>query len=1036
MKNYFRRAIAMILILFMVLEVAFPMAKVEAAVPGETEICYETEGLILAFSVSSAWNNGYNAGVTITNTTDKAVDNWAVKLYTEDTITNIWNAVIVEKTEDGYLIQNDGWNQDIKSGASVEFGFNCAGSFSKFPNCEMVGNREIAVKDAGNINYTVVSDWKSGFNGEISLTNQSPEALTEWQLTFEFDNEISNIWNAQIIRHNGSTYCIKGLDYNQNLNAGETICVGFTVNNGQAEKEASGFKLTERVNYGNAKRIPLSAEEYFLDYDADGVPNIYEYFFQLDPNNADTDGDGVSDLKEMISSSKELLAADSDEDGISNASELMYGLNPFKKDTFDDGILDGDRVLSVSKKGEKSDLYEVFPSVSLNVSGKSLDSFKVEKIGNSDLFLNDSIPGVLSNGYELSVNEQFDEAILEFVIPEDFVGDPDVEPVIYYWNRETQTLEEVPNQTISGNKVTARLTHFSPYILINKKKWLESRLASKILNPKAMDSLTDKMNFVLLLDESGSISYSNYNTMKNSCKALVNSLSGNDKVALFTFDHTVRKQYSFLGKDSAATKISSLSQHDGSTAVRDALLAGINEHKTYSTNDEKRIIVLLTDGYTNSDTTTLSYADLARMAADNEIVVYTIGIGTSIDRNDLNLLTNQTGGQFYNVSDFNKLLGVLDDVISDSDLYLDSDGDGISDYHEKKIAQGFFRLNSGSLLTGEYTLDYLNPDSDGDGLLDGEELRITEGADGAEMEVFSSPVRVDTDYDGMADFLEDVFGYSQLVYTNVTVTSNSPMLAAVTTNGFSMPGVWIGTWLNMAQNHSWNYIHNQVVKYLCSLNPSYTPEYIIPGAGRADIIDTSKFEIWEVKPISYSEGEKFDKVQGQISRYINGMTALGEVFTAGKVLLPIPAGSFLSDDGEYTIYYSQMGQGLVLYSFKKNQKNPNEDEEPVEVPSVNPVYEEDEDTVPDGSLVPGYSLATEQDAIDMLNNNFNIDVLEMPAPLRITLALLLVSVTLGEDVVTGGVGIADDAVCFVLAFFLMFGYMPDSVDDAREAVVA
>lgn len=1052
MRFRFSRVIAMFLVVCTVLWIASPNTQAEAAVAsaqsGATSTYYEGNGFIINYAVTASWNNGYNASIKISNTSDATIENWSMKLSAADKITNVWNAVIAEKNKDNYVIKNAGWNQDIKAGETVEFGMSVSNAFSDFPECGMQFGKLVSSKDTYECRYAVTSDWKSGFNGEISVKNISDKAIDEWQLTFDLDNEISNIWDAQIVSHTGSTYVVKGLDYNQNIKAGATRKFGFTVNNGQAAKQAAGFRLSEYVDYADANLIPLSADEYFLDYDEDGVPNLYEYFFGLDMNNPDTDGDGVSDREAVKALSRDLLTADADEDGISNLAELQYGLNPFKKDTYDDGILDGDRMMTVTQSGKKSDLYDTEATVSLTISGKSLDSFKVEKISDKDMFLNSSIPGVISNGYELSVNEAFDEATLEFTIPEEIANDPEAEPVIYYWNRETQTLEEVPNQTISGNKVIAKLSHFSPYILINKKKWLESRLANKILNPAELNTLADKMNFVLSLDESGSISSSNYSIMKNSCKSLINGLSDNDKIAVYTFDDVVRKKCTFTSKSSALSIVSSLPQYNGCTAIKDALLAGINEHKTYSTNGEKRIIVLLTDGYTNYDRTTLSYDAIAQQAADNDIVIYTIGVGSSYDKSALSTVANKTGGQFYSVADFNKLLGVFDAVISDSDLYIDSDSDGISDYHEKMIAQGLFRTNSGSLLSGEHIMDYLNPDSDGDGLLDGEEIQIVEGDDGPTINILSSPVRVDSDYDGFADLLEDAFSFSALVSTNVTVTSDAPALAAATVGGVDMPGIWIGTWQEMARNHSWNYIHNEVVGHIIAANPGYAAEVAIPGVGRADIVDFSRFMVWEVKPVSYAAAEKALKALGQLDGYVEGLTLKeNNFFTRGMLFGRENTAVFPSSDGEYEIIYANMGNGLVIYSFKRTSRRPNESEEPATNPATNPAVNpavnpnEDEDEDPatnpglNPGLNPGYSMLSEDEIQDILWSNFRIDRDELGTIGCFALAILLIVGGVAIGVGTEGAGIPATVVCCIVAFYLIYGYAPRNMEEAESVYV-
>ena len=59
-------------------------------------------------------------------------------------------------------------------------------------------------------NYFVTESWETGFNGEIVLSNKMSERLDEWELEIVFDNQITNIWNAEIISQSGNKYNIKG----------------------------------------------------------------------------------------------------------------------------------------------------------------------------------------------------------------------------------------------------------------------------------------------------------------------------------------------------------------------------------------------------------------------------------------------------------------------------------------------------------------------------------------------------------------------------------------------------------------------------------------------------------------------------------------------------------------------------------------------------------------------------------------------------------------------------------------------------------
>ena len=97
-----------------------------------TENIYEAENYKITFTLASHWNTGYNANIKIENTSDSAIENWYLSFDYNSEISNIWNAQIHEKTQNGYTIKNAVWNQDIPAGGFVEFGISGNQSFKGF----------------------------------------------------------------------------------------------------------------------------------------------------------------------------------------------------------------------------------------------------------------------------------------------------------------------------------------------------------------------------------------------------------------------------------------------------------------------------------------------------------------------------------------------------------------------------------------------------------------------------------------------------------------------------------------------------------------------------------------------------------------------------------------------------------------------------------------------------------------------------------------------------------------------------------------
>ncbi|MDT8392055.1 MAG: LamG-like jellyroll fold domain-containing protein [Lentisphaeria bacterium] len=78
----------------------------------------------------------------------------------------------------------------------------------------------------------------------------------------------------------------------------------------------------------------------FNDNDVDGLTTLAEYNAGTDPEKADTDGDGLSDADELRLGTNP-LRADTDGDGLNDGDEYEAGTNPFLADSDFDGLSDG-----------------------------------------------------------------------------------------------------------------------------------------------------------------------------------------------------------------------------------------------------------------------------------------------------------------------------------------------------------------------------------------------------------------------------------------------------------------------------------------------------------------------------------------------------------------------------------------------------------------------------------------------------------------------------------------------------------------------
>mgnify|MGYP001279794220 CR=1 FL=1 len=92
--------------------------------------------------------------------------------------------------------------------------------------------------------------------------------------------------------------------------------------------------------------LTFTGENCKVDKDMDGLGKCDEKKFGTDPNNPDTDGDGLTDGDEVLKYMTDPLNPDTDGDGLTDGDEVMkYKTDPLNPDTDGDGLTDGDEVM-------------------------------------------------------------------------------------------------------------------------------------------------------------------------------------------------------------------------------------------------------------------------------------------------------------------------------------------------------------------------------------------------------------------------------------------------------------------------------------------------------------------------------------------------------------------------------------------------------------------------------------------------------------------------------------------------------------------
>jgi len=102
----------------------------------------------VTFAKSQSWYNGFNADATIQNPNSTKLTNWVLEFTFDGDITHIWNATILQRDGNRYVVTGADWNRDIYGGGEVSFGFTAAGT-------ELLSPTDVALysKDLNNDEY-------------------------------------------------------------------------------------------------------------------------------------------------------------------------------------------------------------------------------------------------------------------------------------------------------------------------------------------------------------------------------------------------------------------------------------------------------------------------------------------------------------------------------------------------------------------------------------------------------------------------------------------------------------------------------------------------------------------------------------------------------------------------------------------------------------------------------------------------------------------------------------------------------------------
>lgn len=257
------------------------------------------------------------------------------------------------------------------------------------------------------------------------------------------------------------------------------------------------------------------------DFDEDGLTNLEEFENKTNPYINDTDGDGLSDGDEVKTHGTNPLVADTDGDGLDDSDEIVLGTNPLVQDTDGDGTIDSKekfrQTFTHKVKNEDCAVTEVV--VDMECTGNINKTTTVESIMNVDILCTDVV-GLVGEPFEIETDSEFDKATLTFKVDKNKLGDVEFENLLFLWyNEEDNEFIELETTLDEANGTASIVTtHFSRYMVVDKKAWFDAWAREFNYNPGSdpwsHGAPTIKYNTVIAIDCSGSMSWNDPDTQR------------------------------------------------------------------------------------------------------------------------------------------------------------------------------------------------------------------------------------------------------------------------------------------------------------------------------------------------------------------------------------------------------------------------------------------------------------------------------------------------------------------------------------------
>lgn len=504
------------------------------------------------------------------------------------------------------------------------------------------------------------------------------------------------------MEHTGNHYILKNDDWNSVISAGQSVKIGFEAKPGNHVGKPTNYILTKSTSDTDGgqenEEIDLSKIDLKNDSDGDGLKDGIEDIIGTDKLKKDSDNDGINDYDEIYTTQTDPLKNDSDgngitddkddkdKDGLNNLKELEIGTDPLYKDTDNDTLDDKNEI----------DNYKTDP-LNNDSDGDDVD------------YYSNKVSGLLGVPVEIETTSIFENAEIIFHYT-NLPANMKEENLGVLWYNEEEGIYEEQDSTVDTIKktVTAKVNHFSTYLVVDKDKWLS--IWKQPVKYSNAELAVPSSDICILIDNSLSMNKKKLEEIKAVAIEFVSTLKEEDKIAVVSFDAYNGKQVAALNKNkenaiNAIKKIQIATSNPRSAeTTTKGLEMAVKELKTEQSKNGRYILLFYDDDMKYNEA-------IIKTAKESNIHLFAVNIQKMI----LNL-----GGYYYNADNQKSMYLSAENtnnILKTGIDMKDTDGDGLFDIYEKKG----IRVSNGQLVK----TDYKNKDSDQDGLNDFKELNAS-----------------------------------------------------------------------------------------------------------------------------------------------------------------------------------------------------------------------------------------------------------------------------------------------------------------------